>query len=152
MREAALAILAAVLIFLTGCGSVGDTTSNPRKVVLNMIRAMEKSDTKAIGHYLDFKALMTPGDTDYALQMDTVRVFTDIEKVVADLTEGGLTHTRWMAMQRIVGTSTQLGDSAEVEVSFISQETNKQFYNKWGLHRVNDRWKIYSFHLLKGDK
>ncbi len=81
-----------------------------------------------------------------------VRFFMDIDAILDDLTEGGLTHNRWMAMQRIVGDAEQSGDTAYVEVSFISQETGKQYYNKWGLRKMNDRWKIFSFHALKENK
>lgn len=132
-----------------GCATVGDTTSDPRKAVINMIRAMEDSDSKALIHYLDFRSLMTPGETDYALQMDSVRVFMDIKAMLDDLTEGGLTHDRWMGMQRVVGSTERAGDTAYVEVSFISQETGKQYFNKWGLRQINERWKIFSFHCMQ---
>ena len=48
-------------------------------------------------------------------------------------------------MQRIVGSGSQLNDSALVEVSFINKETNTQYYNNFGPRKVNDVWKIYSF-------
>ncbi|MCP4567605.1 MAG: hypothetical protein GY841_08505 [FCB group bacterium] len=149
MRFKWLLLLPAALLIVQGCATVGDTTSDPRKAVLNMIKAMEESDREALVHYLDFRSLMTPGKTDYALQMDSVRVFMDIEAVLDDLTEGGLTNDRWMSMQRVVGSAERTGDTAYVEVSFISQETGKQYYNKWGLSRINERWKIFNFHCMQ---
>ncbi len=152
MRSVGWMLLPAIILIVQGCASVGDTTTDPRRAVINMIRAMEDSERDDIAHYLDFRSIMEPGDTDYALQMDSVRVFMDIEAVLDDLTEGGLTHSRWMAMQRVVGNAEQTGDTAYVEVSFISQETGKQYYNKWGLRKLNDRWKVFSFHALQENK
>ncbi len=115
-----------------------------------MLKALEENDREKLAHYLDFSALLNPANRDYALQMDSVRRFRSPEDILNDLTEGGLTHDRWMSMQRIVANDeiTESGDTAFVEVSFISKETNKQYYNKWGLRKINDIWKIYSFGVL----
>ena len=135
------------LLGLVGCFSSGQ--DDPREVVLTMIRGMDRSDGPAIASCLDFASLLTPGATDYALRMDSVRAFPDSEALLKDLTAGGLTRERWLEMQRVVGSTTMSGDTALVEVSFISRLTNTQNYNKWGLRKINGQWKIFSFHMLK---
>jgi hypothetical protein len=153
VRKIIVFLLPVLLLITAGCGSKGDTESSPRRVVVKMLKAMEDNDRQKIAHYLDFKVLLQPGNRDYALQMDSIRTFRTLEDILDDLTEGGLTYERWMAMQRIVANDSIVpgGDTAFVEVSFISRETNTQYYNKWGLHKVNDIWKIYSFGVLKSE-
>lgn len=136
-----------LLLGLAGCSS--PDRNDPREVVLTMIRGMEHSDSIAIVSCLDFASLLKPSTTDYALRMDSVRVFPDSQAMLKDLMAGGLTRERWLQMQRIVGSTTTSGDTALVEVSFISRLTNTQNYNKWGLHKINGKWKIFSFHMVK---
>lgn len=145
MRKYVIAIITIALIAAQGCGRGIDTEPDPRKVVLNMFRAMDNNDRQAIAHYLDFAALLRTGATDYALQMDSVRTFYDPEKMLDDLTKGGLTHTRWSLLQRIVGEASQAGDTALVEVSFIDKSTDTQYYTKFGLRKTGKMWKIFSF-------
>lgn len=153
MRKMTIFALGAVLLIAVGCSSRGDKSSDPRQVVINMLRAVEQSDETALAYYLDFSSLLRPGEKDYALKTsDSPRVFTNPKDLLADLMKGGLTHERWMAMQRIVGDASLSGDTALVEVSFISQKTNTQYYNKWGLRKIDDMWKIFSFGVLEKEE
>ena len=142
------------LIILSGCSSRVNTEESPRQVVIKMLKKVEDGDREALAHFLDFATLLRPGHRDYALQMDSVREFRTPDDILDDLTEGGITYERWMVMQRIVAgdSITAGGDTAFVEVSFISKETNKQYYNKWGLLKKNEVWKIFSFGILKPDR
>lgn len=150
MRKSILVAIVLMLVIQTACVSKGDLEPDPRQVVLNMIRAMEKSDRTAVAHYLDLPSLLVPGERDYTLQMDSVRLFHDPNAILDDLCKGGLTWERWMGMQRIVGDASQSGDTAFVEVSFINKSTGTQYYNKWGLRKMNDRWKVFSFGVMGG--
>lgn len=134
-----------MMIIISGCSSGANTESDPRKAVIKMFRAIENNDRESLAHFLDFEMLLKTGQRDYALKTDTPRKFSDPEEILDDLLEGGLTNQRWQAMQRIVGSASQTPDSALVEVSFINKETNTQYYNKFGLRKVSDVWKIYSF-------
>ena len=151
MRKFAVIFLLVAIALIQGCSSKGDQDPDPRQVVLNMLREMEKGDEEArnaLAHYLDFPSLLMPSDRDYALQMDSVRSFHNPEAILDDLTEGGLTRERWLSLQRVVGDAEQVGDTAFVEVSFTNKITDTQYYNKWGLRKINGLWKIYSFHTL----
>jgi hypothetical protein len=145
MKRVVFLLIPAVLLVVWGCTSRADTELDPRKVVLNFLRAMEKSDTTAVAHYLDFETLLTQIGKDYELLPDKPRMFYDPQELVNELVAGGLTHTRWMSMQKIVNKSAEANDSALVEVSFMDKDSRTQYYNKFGLRRINEAWKIYSF-------
>jgi len=132
-----------VLALAAGCGSGAD--GNPKEVVIQLFGAMDRNERAAIPRLLDMPALMEAQDEDYALQRSRPRKFYNPEEILNDLTDSGLTKTIWFSMQRIVGKTTHQGDTAFVEVSFVDKAKGVQYYNKFGLHRVNNRWKIYSF-------
>jgi hypothetical protein len=145
MRKFLFALIPVILATFLGCSSGFENESDPRKVVIKMFRAMEENERETIAHYLDFESLIKPGLEDYALKMDSVRKFKDFNALLDDLVEGGLTYERWSPLQKVVGAATESTDSALVEVSFINKNSETQYYNKFGLRKINDRWKIYSF-------
>jgi hypothetical protein len=152
MIRKAIFCLAAALVVIGGCGPKIDTESDPRKIIINLFNAMDKSDRSALAHYLDFSSLLKTNVADYALQMDSMRVFYDPEQILDDLVKGGLTNTRWGGLQRIVGDAQQGTDTALVDVSFINQGTGTQYLTKFGLRKVGGNWKIFSFNFKGGQK
>lgn len=135
-----------LLGLLAACSQISN--DSPKDVVIKFFGAMERNDTGRIAHLLDLPALMNIRDQDYALQTDSPRVFRNPDDILGDLTDGGLTKTRWFAMQRVIGNTEANGDTAFVEVSFIDKNTNTQYYNKFGLHKPDGRWKIFSFKTI----
>jgi hypothetical protein len=144
-----LGLVLIALGHLTGCSLGGD--DSPREAVIKLFGAMERDDRAAIAHLVDLPRLMGITDEDYALQTDEPRVFYNPADVLNDLTGDGLTKTRWFSMQRVIGRTEIQGDTAYVEVSFINKKTDVQYYNKFGLHKVNDRWRIFSFKTMSGN-
>lgn len=136
----------AILVFsalLFGCA---DTSfSDPRQVVISMFGAMEKDDKAALAHILDLPELMKHINDDYALQIENPRTFVNPQEVLEDLTENGLTKTRWFSYQRIVNKAEIYGETAKVEVTFVDKKNSQGYRTKFGLHLVNGKWKIYSF-------
>ncbi|NMC43115.1 MAG: hypothetical protein GYA46_04280 [candidate division Zixibacteria bacterium] len=147
MRHIIGAILLVALALVAGCGTDKYAEPDPQQVVVKFLRAVEQDKRAELAHYLDLPAFVGPRLTDITMS-DTVREFYNPEQILDDFSKGGLTYTRWMEMQRVVGKGEILGDSALVEVSFVSKETGKQYYNKWGLRRYDKSWKIYSFGML----
>jgi hypothetical protein len=135
----------AAFIIAASCSGPSVDDPDPRNVVVKFFRAMEDSDRTIVGKILDFPSLLGPRDTDYALKSDTARVFFKPEEMIDDLMPGGLTYSRWQPLQKVVGSAEVEGDTAYVEISFINKQTSTQYYNKAGLRRVNDRWKIFTF-------
>ncbi|MCK5125921.1 MAG: hypothetical protein KAR42_06680 [candidate division Zixibacteria bacterium] len=150
MRNILIVISALLFLFvITSCGESINTTGDPRQAVINFFGAMQDNDTTAVAHYLDFKALMSQTGADYALSTtDEPRSFKTPQEIILDLVDGGLTKGRWFSMQRVVGDAEQNLDSALVEVSFIDKRTDKQYFTKFGLRKINEAWKIYSFKTL----
>ncbi len=141
VRLISLLVLSAVI--LSNCA---DTTfSDPRQVVIGMFGAMEKDDKAALAHILDLPELMKTINDDYALQTDKPRTFVNPQDVLDDLTENGLTKTRWFSYQRIVNDAKIFGETATVEVTFVDKENSKGYRTKFGVHLINGKWKIYSF-------
>lgn len=143
-----LMIFAVAGQFWACSGGGGDS---PKDVVIKFFGAMERDDRAAVAHLIDLPAMMRIEGEDYALQTDSPRTFYNPEDVLNDLTGDGLTKTRWFSMQRVIGNTEIYGDTSFVEVSFIDKRVNKQYYNKFGLHRGKGRWKIYSFRTISGN-
>lgn len=137
------AIVSIALSLIAGCTS--SAPNDPKAAVIAMFGAMEKNDKSALAHLLDLGELMGNLNEDYALQTDEPRQFTNPEQILDDLTGEGKTKLRWFAHQRIINTVDITGEQATVEVTFVDKEASKGYRTKFGLHIVNDRWKIYTF-------
>ena len=125
-------LTAAFFVFaVSGCG--GDGLSEPRQVVISFFGAMEKDDQAALARMLDIPALMKNTNTDYALQGDSPRVFTNPRDILEDLTGSGLTKERWFSLQRIINDSEVIGETATVEVTFVDKDASKGYRTKFGL-------------------
>lgn len=142
----ALCLITVLMLGLIGCSSVN--SHQPKQVVISMFGAMEKDDKAALAHILDLPELMKVVNDDYALQSDNPRTFTSPQQILEDLTEEGQTKVRWFAYQRIVNKEEILGETATVEVTFVDKDSSKAYLVKFGLHMVNEKWKIYSFNTI----
>ncbi len=138
-----IAACLAALMLLAACS--GSSSSNPRKVVLQLFGAMEKNDQSAVAHTLDLPALMESTQEDYAFQSDSPRVWTNPKDILDDLTDDGKTKKEWFSYQRVVGDAEVMGDHATVDVTFINKAASKGYRTKFGLHKVDGKWKIYTF-------
>jgi len=136
-----VALAAAAL--LGACSGVD--MADPRQVVIGMFGAMEKDDKAALTHYLDLAELMKNTQQDYALSGDNARVFTSPEDVLNDLTGDGETKRTWFGLQRIVNTAQVQGDHATVEVTFVDKPNSHGYITRFGLHKIQGEWRIYSF-------
>ncbi len=135
-----------LLLILLSCSNSG--TRSPKETVIRLFGAMERDEKAAILNLVDISALMEISGEDYALKSDNPRTFHNPEDILNDLTGDGLTKTRWFSLQRIIGKVEIVGDTAFVEVSFIDKEKSKQYYNKFGLHKKDNNWKIYNFRTI----
>ena len=142
-----LVIVAAALLAVACSGS---KMENPRQVVIAMFGAMEKNDKAALTHVLDLAELAKTANEDYALSKREARVFTSPQQILEDLTDDGETKRRWFSLQRIVNTAEVQGDQASVEVTFVDKEESRGYLTKFGLHRIDGTWRIYSFRTVEG--
>lgn len=138
-----------ILILLFGCAAAPDNP--PKQTVISLFGAMEKDDQAALVHLLDLPELMKNLNEDYAIQTDNPRVFTSPEQVLEDLTGEGLTKRTWFSLQRIISRVHIEGeDAASVDVTFVDKEKSQGYMTRFGLHKVNGKWKIYSFKTISG--
>ncbi len=143
-------IVSALILNMVGCAGV--SYNEPKQVVIAMFGAMEKNDKAALAHILDLPELMKVVNDDYALNSDKPRVFTSPKDILDDLTDDGLTKTRWFSYQRIVNKEEILGETATVEVTFVDKGKSQGYKVKFGVHIVNGKWKIYSFNTIQGSQ
>jgi hypothetical protein len=140
---------AVILILLPAMLSIACTSSGPagpRDAVIQFFGAMEKDDQAALAHLLDLVELMKNSEFDYSLSTeDKPRVFTSPIEILEDLTGDGLTKKRWFALQRIINEVEIFGETATVEVTFVDKNSSEGYRTKFGVHVVNDKWKIYTF-------
>ncbi len=137
-------ILLLAMMMLSSCGS-DSSQADPKKTVISMFGAMEKDDRAKLAHLLDLPELMNNIQDDYALQTNEPRVFYSPEEILDDLTGEGETKKRWFSLQRIINHVNVTGDDASVEVTFVDKERSIGYLTRFGLHKKNDRWLIYSF-------
>ncbi|MBN4076570.1 hypothetical protein JYT16_02510, partial [Gemmatimonas aurantiaca] len=122
-----------------------EVARSPKQVVIKLFGAMERNEKAAVANALDLVALIKTRDRDYALNLDELREMRTPTVILDDLTGDGKTKSVWFSLQRVVGAEEIMGDTAYVEVSFVNKETGMQYYNKFGLHKIGEIWKIYSF-------
>ncbi|MEZ5360413.1 MAG: hypothetical protein R3F48_16490 [Candidatus Zixiibacteriota bacterium] len=146
MRKLVVLAVLCIIGGLVACSTAVNTSDDPRQTVVQFFNAMSDNDTASLAHYIDFRTMMNSAGVDYALSTtDAPRVFNAPQDILHDLVDGGLTKQRWFSYQRIVGNATQNNDSALVEVSFINKDINKQYLTYFGLRRIQEQWKIYTF-------
>lgn len=126
-----------------GCSQ--EAARGPKQVVIKLFGAMERNEKAAVANALDLVALLKIRDRDYALNLDSLREMRTPTAILDDLTGEGKTKLVWFSLQRVVGAEEIIGDTAYVEVSFVNKETGMQYYNKFGLHKIGEIWRIYSF-------
>ncbi|MBU8933862.1 MAG: hypothetical protein KOO62_07625 [candidate division Zixibacteria bacterium] len=144
-RRIVTVLLATALILAMMPSCANELGSDPKAAVIAMFGAMEKDDRATLAHILDLSELMSNLNEDYALQTNKPRVFTSPEQILDDLTGEGKTKKRWFDLQRIVNKAEVIGETATVEVTFVDKEQSRGWRTKFGLHKVHDQWKIYSF-------
>jgi len=138
-------LLAGLLVSLSaGCSNPG-SGGNPKDVVIALFGAMERNDQAAIAHLLDLTELMKNTESHYALSGGKPRVFTNPQQILDDLTDDGETKRQWFSLQRIINKSQIMGETATVEVTFVDKEASHGYMTKFGLRRINGKWRIYSF-------
>lgn len=146
MRASAVLTAVSCCIGLcAGLGCSGSDQSDPRQVVISFFGAMERNDQAALAHVLDLASLMRNTTEDYAVSTDSPRTFTDPRQILNDLTNDGLTKTRWFSMQRIINDAQITGETATVEVTFVDKKASMGYRTKFGLRKTNGKWRIFSF-------
>ena len=131
---------------VTGCES--NNQVDPKQTVIALFSAMEKDDKAALTRILDLAELMQTINEDYALQTNNPRKFSNPQEILDDLTGEGQTKKTWFSLQRIINRTDIQGDVATVEVTFVDKEQSRGYMTRFGLHKTNGKWRIYSFKVM----
>lgn len=142
----ALLLVIPALLFGNGCSDVSQI--DPKNTVIALFGAMEQNDEAALAHILDLAELMKNVDQDYSLNSDEPRLLTSPKQILEDLTNDGLTKKRWFSYQRIINKAEIMGETASVGVTFVDKAKSVGYMTRFGLHKVNGKWKIYSFKTI----
>lgn len=142
-----LTVVVVLIATALSCGSSSVSEGpDPRKVVIKVFGAMDRDDKAALTALLDLPELMVTLNEDYALQTESPRIINDPEEILADLTGDGRTKRTWFKLQRIIGDTRIISETnATVEVTFVDKTASQGYLTRFGLHKVNGRWRVYSF-------
>ena len=146
MNSRTAIVVLAILTVLLSCSG----TPEPRQTVMDFLGSL-REDTTSIGYLdqlLDFDELL---DENSIYTYDSTLSKSENKLEFATLLlKGGKVRERWIRNQIVVGAVQVSGDTAIIEVSFIDREARpvKQYFNKMGAHRIDDKWKIFAFRLF----
>lgn len=138
-----LAVSAASILVVCGKGE-----PQPRSEVLDFVNALHKDQPLDLNNYLDMNQIVREDAPNVYIYIDSLSLSQNIQQFTNLFEPGGRLRQLWTSMQIVIGDTEVRGDTALVEVSFIDRQTRKQFYNKWGLIKTGEGWRVFAFKLL----
>jgi hypothetical protein len=131
------------IVLLSGCSS--QERPDPKDTIKGLFTAIRNSDSLYLTTNVDLaRAAATLGEE---LSTDSA-IMNRPDDLLSALTGEGQLRKRWLDDQIVLGQSTESGDTAWVEVSFIDRLTRVQYYNKMRLDFRDGRWVVSSFRTL----
>ncbi len=131
------------VIFLISCSNKPD----PREEVKKLMTAVDQSDTTALKEYLDLEWIANENLRGFS-EKDKEELYPKIrQEILRDLTGDGSTRMSWKNSLVVIGKSEVKGDSAAVEVTYVSKLSGIKNYTKMGLYFKDGKWKIYNLRV-----
>jgi hypothetical protein len=143
-----LFLFAAAIFLLAIVACEQEPAERARSTVLDFVRELRSEGSIELDNYLILSEVVRENAENVYTYNDSLPVSQNIEQFRKLFESNGRVRRLWTEKQIIVGESEVLGDTAYVEVSFIDREERRQFYNKMGLKRTDEGWKIFAFKLL----
>jgi hypothetical protein len=140
------AIIIICLALALGCSS----GPSPKDTVFEFIDAVKSADSLRIFSILDLDAYIagtSEGNMPAMSSADTVAALESyrVRTIDALLRDGEVRH-RWLSNQIVVNKEINRGDTANVEVSFIDQQSGSMLYTQIQLKRqANHTWRVIFF-------
>lgn len=131
---------------LTACEE--SPADRARSTVLDFVKALGSGGSIDLDNYLILSEVVRENAENVYIYNDSLSVSQNIEQFRKLFEPNGKVRRLWTQNQIIVGESEVMGDTAYVEVSFVNRDEGRQFYNKMGLKRTDEGWKIFAFKLL----
>jgi len=136
-------LLLPFLIFLLTCSNRPD----PREEIKKLIATVDQSDTTALKEHLDIEWIANENLRGFS-EKDKDELYPKIrQEILRDLTGEGSTRMSWKNSLVVIGKSEVKGDSATVEVTYVSKLSGIKNYTKMGLYFKDGKWKIYNLRV-----
>ena len=138
----AFLILAAILACSSG--------PSPKDRVFEFIDAVKSADSLRVLSILDldsYIAITSEGNMPEMSSADTIAaLYAYRTKTIESLLQYGEVRHRWLSNQIVVNKEILKGDTANVEVSFIDQQSGYMLYTQIQLRRQPDKsWRVVFF-------
>lgn len=127
-------------LFISGCGG-----NNPRSTVKDYVKAVLKDDSTAVDSLIDWETMITGRLQEMSPQDSLNALAYHKGNFLSSLVDSGWRRLYYMNSQIVIGKSDISGDRAEVELSFIDQQTRVQNYTRVVLIKKGKNWKIIYF-------
>ena len=133
------------LIFLFIFSFFCSQRPDPRKIVIEFIKAVASSDSVAVLNYVDFDQL-TKEKLSFLAPEEKEKVFNSTKnQLLNNLLRDGTTRVQWENYKKVIANSQIEGDTAEVEVTFMHTKTGVYRYTKMKLYLKDGKWKIFYY-------
>ncbi|MBD3218360.1 MAG: hypothetical protein GF310_08790 [candidate division Zixibacteria bacterium] len=141
-------IITAAIFLIAFSACEQQPSEQARARVLDFVKAIGSEGSIDLDQYLAINELVRENAESVYIYNDSLSISKNIDKYMELFEPNGKVRRLWTQKQIIVGDSEVRGDTAYVEVSFVDREDNTHFYNKMGLKRTQDGWRIFAFKLL----
>jgi hypothetical protein len=133
------------IISLFSCSNKPD----PREEVKKLLTAVDQADTTALKEHLDLEYIASAYLKGFS-EKEKEDLYPNIrQEILRDLTGDGPTRMSWKNSLVVIGKSKVKGDSATVEVTYISKISGIKNYTRMGLYFKDGKWKIYNLRLAE---
>jgi len=134
-----------VLIFLFIFSFFCSQRPDPRKTVIDFIKAVANSDSLALLNYVDFDQL-TKEKLSFLAPEEQDKVFNSTKnQLLNNLLRDGTTRVKWENYKKVIANSKIEGDTAKVEVTFMHTKTGAYKYTIMKLYLKDGKWKIFYY-------
>jgi uncharacterized membrane protein YvbJ len=134
-----------VLIFLFIFSFFCSQRPDPRKIVIEFIKAVASSDSVAVLNYVDFDQL-TKEKLSFLAPEEKEKVFNSTKnQLLNNVLRDGTTRVQWENYKKVIANSQIEADTAEVEVTFMHIKTGAYKYTKMKLYLKDGKWKIFYY-------
>jgi ABC-type transporter MlaC component len=114
---------------------------------ISLTSCSNKSDTTALKGYLDLEYIASEYLKGFS-EKEKEELYPNIrQEILRDLTGDGSTRMSWKNSLVVIGKSEVKGDSATVEVTYVSKLSGIKNYTKMGLYFKDGKWKIYNLRV-----
>ncbi len=130
-----------LLLVITECGP----GSSPRGVTIDFVGSVIENDSLAIEELLDLDSMVKRRMTEIPPTDSTQTHEYFRNKILQNLLDEGGIRENWMNHRCVVNNENIRGDTAEVELTLMDQESGRIHYLTVYLYRSPSGWRVFYF-------